>query len=193
MGYFGNRKNGFKIGYSGTVGYNTMYSDPWRSKSIDSVYVVVHPDSLIDSVIQLHNVLIHGGLLIERSFSFLENCNFYAGGLLGGGVLMSIAEERPAADAFNRVVFNDYDEEEDDDYDKRKCDCDTLSSRVAVAPLWVFDLHGGMTYSLTNWMHVGFDVSSTMYYSSTGFSYRQGSFISVNPGFAIRLTFGNSV
>jgi hypothetical protein len=79
--------------------------------------------------------------------------------------------------------------------DNKNGDQDTVThseDKVAVAPLWAFDLHGGVTYTLTRWMHIGLDASVTAFYSSTGFSYRN-HFSTVNPGVKLRLIFGNAV
>jgi hypothetical protein len=205
MGYSGPRRNGFRIGGIGTFGYNTLYSDPWKGVVSDSEYVVAHPDSLIDSVVQLHNILAFGGLVMEKSFSIPFNISFFVGGMIGAGAIVSIADYKMADDAFSRINRHDDDNDDDDgeviiNNDKivvtNNNSDDSLNlteDKVAAAPLWAFDIHGGVTYTLTKWMHIGLDLSSTFLYSSNGFSYRQGSFMTVNPGLKLRLIFGNAV
>jgi hypothetical protein len=203
-GFSGPRRNGFRIGGTGTFGYNTLYSDSWKGVVSDSEYVVTHPDSLIDSVVQLHNILAFGGIILEKSFSIPFNVSFFVGGMIGAGALVSIADYKIADDAFTDV--DSYDSGDDDEKiiinddkivvntnNSDNSDGNDSDVKVAVAPLWAFDLHGGVTYTLTKWMHIGLDVSSTFLYSSNGFSYRQGSFMTVNPGLKLRLIFGNAV
>lgn len=206
LGYSGPRRNGFRIGGTGTFGYNTLYSNSWKGVVKDSEYVAAHPDSLMDSVVQLHNIIAYGGLVLEKSFNLPANISLFVGGMIGAGALVSIADYKMADDAF--MDFRQHDDEYDDDdgkvtitddkivVDNKNGDQDTVNhpeDKVAVAPLWAFDLHGGVTYTLTNWMHIGLDASVTAFYSSTGFSFRQGHFSTVNPGVKLRLIFGNAV
>ncbi|HEX2955291.1 MAG TPA: hypothetical protein VHO70_00580 [Chitinispirillaceae bacterium] len=200
LGYSGPRRNGFRIGGTGTFGYNTLYSNSWKGIVIDSAYVTSHPDSLMDSVVQLHNILAFGGLVMEKSFSLPANFSLFFGGMLGAGALVSIADYKEADDAFSDIWDNDDNSEitinNDEIVVKDGNSNDTMhhsEDKVAVAPLWAFDLHGGATYSLTKWMHVGLDASVTVFYSSNGFSYRQGSFMTANPALKLRLIFGNAV
>lgn len=203
LGYSGPRRNGFRIGGTGTFGYNTLYSNSWTGVVKDSSYVAAHPDSLMDSVVQLHNILAFGGLVLEKSFSLPANFSLYAGGMLGAGVLVTIADYKMADDAFTDIHRNNNNDNGDititddkivvDNSNGSKDTIDHPEDKVAAAPLWAFDLHGGATYTLTKWMHLGLDASVTFFYSSNGFSYRQGSFMTANPGLKLRLIFGNAV
>jgi hypothetical protein len=201
LGYSGPRRNGFRIGGTGTVGYNTLYSNSWKGVVKDSEYVATHPDSLMDSVVQLHNVLAFGGLVLEKSFNLPANFSLFAGGMIGAGVLVSIADYKMADDAFTDIHRNNNDGNGEITITNDKIVVDNGNAndtvthsedKVAVAPLWAFDLHGGVTYTLTKWMHIGLDASITAFYSSTGFSYRN-HFSTVNPGLKLRLIFGNAV
>lgn len=191
-GYFGPRRNGFRIGAAGTFGYNTLYSEPWKGIVSDPEYVAFHPDSLVDSIVQLHNIIAIGGLIVERSFSIPGNTSFYAGGMIGAGALVSIADYKIANDGFIDIdAYND-ESDNDDPYDLDNDDSDS-DVKIAVAALFAFEINGGATYTLTDWMHIGLDFSTTFLYSSTGFSFRQGSFMTLYPGFKLRLIFGNAV
>ncbi|MBN1600268.1 MAG: hypothetical protein JW915_01610 [Chitinispirillaceae bacterium] len=190
-GFFGPRRNGFRIGAAGTFGYNTLYSEPWKGIVSDSEYVALHPDSLADSIVQLHNIITIGGLIVEKSFSIPGNVSFYAGGMIGGGALVSVADYKIADDGFTDIDTDDDDSGDDDPYDY---DADNDSDvKIAAAALFVFEINGGASYTLTKWMHIGLDFSTTFLYSSTGFSFRQGSFMTVYPGLKFRLIFGNAV
>lgn len=183
VGYAGPKRNGVRIGVSGMLGYNSYMSDEWTTsvKGTDGLN-----ENTIDSVIQLHVVVGHIGFLAERSFRVSKNFNFYAGSMLGGGCMVAIADRRESNDAFKSIDHN-Y------DYDNDSLDTNTDRTSAAWAPLWAFDVHGGATYSLTNWMHVGIDGTLLVYYSSSGFDMKYGSFWNVNPGVRVRLIFGTSV
>lgn len=180
IGYAGQRRNGMRVGAGAWAGYNSIYSDKWTTQASDSA---IHGGSAaaVDSIIQLHLVFAHAGLTVERSFKVLNNLNLYAGGMLGGGVLLAIEDRKLSEGAFNRVDTSDWDSDSSD-----------IDNRIAFAPLWAFDIHGGFTYSVTKWMHLGIDASTLVYYSATGFQSKYGSFWSVNPGIKLRLAFGTS-
>jgi hypothetical protein len=124
--------------------------------------------------------------------------------MLGAGALVSIADYKEADDAFTDIHYNNNNKDNSDititddkivvnNGNNSQDTIEHSEDKVAVAPLWAFDLHGGATYSLTKWMHLGLDASLTVFYSFNGFSYRQGSFHTVNPGLKLRLIFGNAV
>ena len=189
LGYSGKKRNGMRIGWGGWAGYNSMYSNEWQGVA-DSSLFVDYGDSLVDSVIQLHTLFAHTGLIVERSFN-LRNVNLYAGGMMGGGVLVAYAQPKLSGNAFKYV--DDHDSEiEINDSSITIGDGALNGDKAAFAPLWAFDIHGGITYSLTTWMHLGVDASALFYYSSTGFGYRYGDLFTVNPGVRIRLVFGTS-
>jgi hypothetical protein len=201
-GYAGQRRNGIRIGWGGWAGFNSTYSDVWGSLA-DSQYVRKYGEQYVDSVVKLTTVFMHSGLLLEKSFGIGNKLNPYAGILAGGGVLMTVAQNKPARDAFRDV--NDYDDDkdnnsvvtidnngiliedetEDDEYNNERV-------KFAIAPLWVTDIHGGLTYSLKSWMHVGVNAAATFCYSTNGFGYTSGSFAIVNPSIKLRLVFGTS-
>ncbi len=135
---------------------------------------------------QLHNVITIGGLIVEKSFSIQGNVSLYAGGMIGGGALISIADYKIADDGFSDID-TDYDDEDPYDYENDS------NVKIAVAALFAFEINGGVAFTLTKWMHIGLDFSTTFLYSSTGFSFRQGSFMTVYPGLKFRLIFGNAV
>jgi len=181
IGYAGQRRNGMRVGAGFWAGYNSVYSDEWSTQASDSA-IRRGSTALIDSIIQLHIIFTHVGLVVERSFKVGNNLNLYAGGMLGGGALIAIEDRKLADGAFYTA----------DTSTNWESDTLHIKNRVAFAPLWAFDLHGGFTYSVTKWMHLGIDGSSLFYYSSSGFQSKYGSFWTVNPGIKLRLVFGTS-
>ena len=181
IGYAGQRRNGMRVGLGFWAGYNSIYSDKWSTQASDSA-VSKGSDALIDSIIQLHLVFAHAGLVVERSFKVFNNLNLYAGGMLGGGAMIAAEDRKLTNGAFYKA----------DTSTIKYSDTSDTDIRAAFAPLWAFDIHGGFTYSITKWMHLGIDGSSLFYYSSTGFQSKNGSFWTVSPGVKIRLVFGTS-
>ena len=191
-GYFGPHRNGIRLGWGGWAGYNSKYSAVWSSRA-DSNYIDRTGDTLVDSVIQLHTLFGHTGLILDRSFSLTQNLNAYAGGMIGGGIIAAIADRRSSKGDF-REVEHDYDDEDYDDDGSLESEGEFLNgTSAALAPLFALDLHGGLTYSVTNWMHLGINASAVLYYSNTGFGYKYGNFMTVNPGVRVRVIFGNVV
>lgn len=182
IGYAGQKRNGMRIGLGAWAGYNSLYSDEWSVRAGDSL-IRLGSDTIVDSIIQLHLIFAHGGLVVERSFKVFENFNLYAGGMIGGGAMVAIEDRKLANGAFNKP---------DDDTDWESDSCN-YENRVAWAPLWALDIHGGFTFSLTRWFHLGLDGSTLFYYSSGGFQSKYGNFWTVNPGIKIRFVFGTSV
>lgn len=187
-GYAGQKRTGVRTGLAISGGYKPTFSDEWHTP-IDSL-----GESSTDSVIKLHMGFVQAGFLLEKSFALPSNFNVYLGGMLGGGALLAFAEFLPADNAFRSVNHDDDDDDAPyyyDDDDDEEDDDDNL--KLAIATYWAFDVHSGVTYSLTNWMHIGMELSAMMQYSSSGFGNRTGSFFSVNPGAKIKIIFGTSV
>jgi len=181
IGYVGQRRNGMRVGAGAWAGYNSIYSDKWATQESYSSNGKAGA-AIIDSIIQLHIVFAHTGLLVERSFKAGSNLNLYAGGMLGGGALIAMEDRKLANEAFRRT----------DTTTDGESDSLHSENRIAFAPLWAFDIHGGFTYSVTKWMHLGIDCSSLFYYSTSGFQSKYGSFWTVNPGVRLRLVFGTT-
>jgi len=190
-GWIGQKRNGFRAGMGLWAGYRKEFSNEWRSPA-DSVSAQLYGKAYLDSVIELHLGFVHTGFLVEKSFLVNPNVNLYVGSMVGGGILMSLAEFVQADNAFRDIDDHDYDY--DDDYldiDKDKDEKD--NNKLALATYWAFKINTGATYSFTNWMHLGMDFSALIQYSSSGFGNRSGSFCSVNPGVRLRVIFGTSV
>lgn len=173
-GYAGQRRNGLRAGMGLWGGYRSTFSDEWHATNRSEISV--------DSVIKLHMIFLHAGLLIDKSFAVHPRVNVYGGGMLGGGVLMGVAEFMSVENAF--WDLEDDDKWGDDNDDKLK---------IATATYWAFDVHVGATYTLADWMHVGLETYALMQVSSSGFGNRSGSFFMMSPGVRLKFIFGKSV
>lgn len=113
----------------------------------------------------------YGGFLLEKCF-VKKNVNIMVGGILGaGGFTLKPAE---VSDGF----FDN-----DTDYIE------------ATASFMLVELHSGITYSMKSWMHFGFDVTAPFFISPSGYEINDVSvtngFATINPGFRLKLVFGN--
>lgn len=119
-----------------------------------------------------------GGFLLEKA-AVSGAINWYVGGMAGGASID--VNPSKASNLFSQVSIS---ESIEDEFNK-------LS-----APALLLELHGGFTYTMVNWFHIGGDLSTPLYFSPSGFktpasqSVTNG-FISVNPGFRIRIILGN--
>jgi hypothetical protein len=181
LGYAGQRRNGPRIGLGGWAGYRSFFSDEY-SGTADSAYMAQTGDSTIDSVLQLHVVFAHLGILAEKSFLIGENLNLYTGGMIGAGIVAAVKDGQLSQSAFTTMG----------PADTIDLDEETRGTSGTAAPVWVFDVRGGATYSFTRWLHVGLDASVLMQYSSRGYGYHYGSFFTANPSLRARFIFGNA-
>lgn len=188
-GYAGQKRNGFKAGMGLWGGYKTEFSNEWRGVA-DSNSVNLYGKAYLDSVIKLHIGFLHTGFLVEKSFLLHPNVSLYAGSMIGGGVMMALAELMPSENIFRDVKDYEYN---DDSYRRTDDDDDEDHLKFALATYWAFKINGGATYSFNKWLHVGMDFSTLIQYSSSGFGNRSGNFSAVNPGVRLRVIFGTSV
>lgn len=179
MGYGGSKNSG-RIGGGGWFSHKRYLSDTYTGTIPDSLRTSPE-DSTIDSVAQLDVMLGYGGMILEKGQS-LGNLNLHVGGLWGGGAIIVMKDLMQSE---SETAFNHYEHKDENDSLKE------FSSRVAVAPMMVFDLHAGLTYSLAPWVHVGTDANVHIFYSSRGFGRGNESFLTYNPGIRVRLLFGN--
>jgi hypothetical protein len=126
-----------------------------------------------DSVVQLDVNVGYGGLLIEKAI-VKEQLNYVMGCLVGGGAIRISRRflEKESASAFVESAGAD-------------------SPGTAQALMFVFEMHGGGTYTLLPWFHLGADANAALFYSNDGFDGPAAGFVTVNPGVKIRIIFGN--
>jgi len=126
-----------------------------------------------DSSMSLSVKAEYGGFIVEKAFD-RGYCNFHAGMQIGAGSLRVKyrVEEGSAFHAVNASRDGDAD-------------------RESVAPFNLFEVHGGVTYSLASFVHIGADISVPMFHSAGGFDAYTSGFATVNPAFAVRLMLGN--
>jgi hypothetical protein len=118
-----------------------------------------------------------GGFLLEKCF-VTNKMNFFLGGMAGGG--------RIDATDFKLVGT---DTNDDDDHEQRY-------TNEFDAGFMMLEFHGGFTYTLISWLHMGLDISMPFFISSSGFESKAGigigeGFMTINPGLRIRIMFGN--
>jgi hypothetical protein len=187
-GYFGQYESGIRIGGGAWVAYKAFTGDKWISPA-DSTTLRTKPNATVDSIVNLHVLHINSGFLVEKSFQITKNFECFAGGLIGGGVIMAIEDRKLYNGAFTNVTISD------DDYN------DSASNvQIAAAPFWSMDIHGGASYSFTKWMHLGLNGALNFNYSTSGFQATNGifsskndSFWTFNPALKVRLVFGSKV
>ncbi|MBN2035339.1 MAG: hypothetical protein JW768_01225 [Chitinispirillaceae bacterium] len=179
MGYGGTRC-GAKIGGGGWFGYKKFVSNSRNVLQRDSSgFVTINNGDTVkvDSLARLHTMLAYGGLLVEKNISF-GDFTFEIGGLFGGGALV-LGKEFDTRQ--NISAFSDFSE-----YDS----AEVVNSWTA-APLYCFDLHGGISYRVARFMVVGADANLFIARSSWGFNLNTDSFLTLNPGIRFRILFGN--
>lgn len=121
-----------------------------------------------------------GGFLMEKA-AVTGPMNWFVGGMAGGAVI----DVNPSiTDASDILSSNFLDSDTEKEYNQ-------LS-----APALLLELHGGFTYTMVSWFHVGGELSTPLYFSPSGFKTSAGrsvtnGFLTVNPGFRIRIILGN--
>jgi hypothetical protein len=125
-----------------------------------------------DTALSLRLKVQYGGFLIEKSVVH-RNANFIAGGYIGGGTMTVSARFNQAA-GFTPIQ----------QFDARQYNSVT-------ANFFLTEIHGGVTYTVLPWFHIGADASLPVFYSAEGFQGYASSFVTVNPVFRARIIVGN--
>jgi hypothetical protein len=175
-------KNDGRAGWALGGGFKRYSSNTVTRPVLDSLgnpVIDINSNALItqDSIVDLMTVLGYGGFLMEKSHAF-GPVTVYGGGLVGGGAWVVIRDEQAGSQpsAFHSGMGDS-----------------TMPSGVdaAVAPLWVLDLHAGVTYTFSPWIHAGLEGSALMLYAPDGFSVRSETISTLNPGIRLKLVFGS--
>jgi hypothetical protein len=121
----------------------------------------------------------YGGFMVEKAL-IRRNVNLFIGLMLGGGGLDVKLLKMTGRPLLNTEI--DADEE--------------LSKSEANASFFLLETHGGFTYSMLSWLHLGADITLPCFFSGGGFKIgsRNGvtdAFFTVNPGIRLRVMFGN--
>jgi hypothetical protein len=125
-----------------------------------------------DSLVTLDVEVGMGGFLIEKAF-VKEKVNYMIGGMFGGGgfkVSKSFHSENKVS-AFTGGI--------------------TGGEKEARASFTMLEIHGGLTYSVVSWFHVGVDANAMLFISTEAFGGSTDSFITPNGGARLRIMFGN--
>lgn len=130
--------------------------------------------SAADSAVSLEVYAGSGGLFIEKVV-VRQHWNIHLGSIIGGGYVSLRKKDISYGTVFS--ISNDR---------------VSGNGEYTIARLMSLELHGGATYSVFPWMHIGGDVSAMPYYSFRGFRQSINSgFSGIQPGFGMRLAFGN--
>ncbi|MBN1577331.1 MAG: hypothetical protein JW913_12305 [Chitinispirillaceae bacterium] len=122
-----------------------------------------------------------GGFLLEKAM-VSNNFNWFLGGIAGGGsVALHLFKTAEEDTSFYSSSFAE--ELEGEPFLKLK------------AGALFLELHGGFTYTMINWFHVGIELSIPLLLSPSGFKTpndkKIAPFVTVNPGIQFRIILGN--
>jgi TolA-binding protein len=174
MGYY-NMENNVRVGNGISAGYKSYQSGTYSTTAYDSLLEISEP---VDSVVTLRVIPASIGFVCEKAFMY-DPVNFFAGMMIGGNLTIVVKEEQEAQLESSFISSGS-----DSDHDSRYS--------VALAPAVAWDVHGGAAFKVSRIMHIGFDAIIRFAYAYEGFGAGFGDFLSVNPGFRLRLTFGNA-
>ncbi len=136
----------------------------------------VYSSEYNDTTTMLEVGVAFGGAHIEKCF-VNRNMNFVFGGTLGGGKMTVLP-------SYSTHAFSDIDDLAESDANKLK------------ARFLLLEFHGGFTYTLVSWLHLGLNLSTPLFIATDGFkgqtekSYTNG-FFTINPGLKIKIVVGN--
>jgi hypothetical protein len=120
----------------------------------------------------------YGGLLLEKSF-VVKDINLQLGAVMGAGGVTVDRNHSVGGSGFSS--FNESQGEPDGS---------------ASATIMLLQVHGGFTYSVFPWLHIGVSGAAPMFFSPGGFQGRDGrnitdGFSTVNYGLQLRIMLGN--
>lgn len=156
--------DGFRLGGGGMVGRRNFSSDPFHG----------------DSMIVLGAQVAYGGFMVEKAV-VSGNWNMVAGGTIGGGSLKVVPTIKQQSSFFTSIDNNSGIDDEDF-FDR---------GNAVEAGYFLFEPHCGFSYTIFHFMHVGLNVSLPVFMSIEKFNSYTSDFISANPGFYLKLVFGN--
>jgi hypothetical protein len=126
-----------------------------------------------DSIVSLKVSVQYGGFLVEKVYSH-NRYHLITGTQIGGGSITAAVRRtvRAGNAVFNPEQVNN-------------------SGESKTADFFLLQLHGGFTYSIAPFMHVGADAMLPLFYSANGFEGYTSSFATINPSLRFRFMFGN--
>lgn len=119
-----------------------------------------------------------GGLLLEKAM-VTGSMNWLVGGMAGGAKI-----------ELNPYITRNFVPSVSDEYDTEEYSTISASSLL-------LELHGGFTYTMVSWFHIGIDISTPLFFCPSGFkspngqSFSESGFTTINPGLRIRIILGN--
>lgn len=161
-GYIG-LGDGFRLGGGGMTGQRTFSSNRFSG------------DSILVLAVQVNC----GGFMVEKAV-VSDRWNFTAGGTIGGGSIKVTASEKNSSSWFTNA--DDDMESFDDLFEK---------GNSAEAGFFMVEPHCGASYTFFPFFHVGLNVTLPAFLSVEKFNIYTNDFFTVNPGFSLKLIFGN--
>ena len=159
---YGGLGQGIRIGGGGYGGSSKYISNKFREQNATT-----------DSSVVIDVSVSFGGMLIEKTI-VKNNWNYYFGSFIGGGSLKMHPEVISASSVFSETWKQE----------NTKSDIE--------AGFMSMEFHGGFTYTIVPWMHIGGDFNGLFYYSPSGFEQPWStSFYGAAPGIGFRVIFGN--
>jgi hypothetical protein len=134
--------------------------------------------SVNDTTYTLEVGIGYGGFMVEKAL-VAGDFNLFAGLMLGGGGI-DVQLRSTVGTSFINV----------------NPDPEDLPAGKADVGFFLVEAHGGFTYSILSWMHLGADITVPCFLSGNGFKIGSQSnmtdgFVTVNPGLRLRIMFGN--
>jgi hypothetical protein len=170
-------RHGFRFGGGLWFGYKSFDSDEHIRTLTDSTGDTLQQ---YQAVTTLRVFPVYGGLLTEKSFD-ISRISLFAGGFLGGGAYFIWEQIRKVDQIFS-------------DSEADSVDWTEQNNAVAIAPMVVMDIHGGISVEITPIFHLGVEAVLLMSYAPEGFVTGSGfgDFFTVSPGIRLRVTTGRA-
>jgi len=163
-----------RLGNGLYLGYKSFNSDIY-SRLSDTSDTAIY----LDSIVTLRVIPIYYGFLCEKAFRY-EQADFFAGIMIGGHVTVVVKEEQ-SAELISSFISDETSEEGDDG-----------RFSVALSPAIFGDIHGGISFALSERLHAGIDGVIRCAYAYEGFGPGFGDYFTVSPGIRLRLSFGKA-
>ncbi len=167
----GNYDNFLLIGGLGYGGIGNGFRIGGGGRGGSRSYSVVYNDTTWVTKVSVG----YGGFLAEKCF-IKNRANWFIGGMIGGGNIS-------VTPSYTTGVFE---EVSDDNYDFNELK----------ASFMLLEFHGGFTYTMVSWLHIGMDISTPFFLAPDGFKNNTdrsltNGFMTINPGLRIRFILGN--
>lgn len=163
-----------RLGNGLYFGYKSFNSEIY-SRLSDTSDTAVY----LDSIVTLRVIPISYGFLCEKAFRY-DQVDFFAGIMVGGHLTLVVKEEQ-SAEGMSSFISED---SHSDDEEGRVS--------VALSPAIYGDIHGGISFALSEGLHLGIEGIIRCAYAYEGFGPGFGDYVTASPGIRLRLSFGKA-